>query len=252
MAHITLNRISVRFPAPSQARHQSLLAAAANTASFGRIGTGDLHTIEAIRRLSLDLREGDRISLIGRNGAGKSTLLRTLAGVIAPSEGGVAIDGTIATLFSLATGLDLDRTGRESTRFIGRLLGLPKAREADLHADVEAFTELGAFYDLPVRMYSSGMLVRLLFAATTFVSRDIILVDEVIGAGDTFFIDKARKRAQEMFGRSKILVLASHSRDLTTELTTKTLWMERGEIMMTGDPDYVWDAYYRAHGRPTA
>ena len=253
MAHIRLRNVDVRFPVPTQARHQSLLASAAKTVSFGRLGGGDeIATIEALRNLSLDLNEGDRVGLIGRNGAGKSTLLRTLAGVIAPTSGTRDIVGSVSTIFNLATGLDLDRTGRESARFIARLLGLPRQEEAALHADVEAFTELGAYYDLPVRTYSSGMLVRLLFAATTFVSRDIILVDEVIGAGDTFFIDKAKARALEVFGRSKILVLASHSRTLSTELTNRTIWMERGEIVMQGDPDFVWDMYYRAHGRPDA
>lgn len=245
MARIELTDIVVRYPVYTTARQRSLLGFAANRASFGRVArdAGKIPVVTAINGLSVSLKEGDRLALLGRNGAGKSTLLKVCSGLILPSEGTARIEGTRATILNPSAGLDPDKTGADNVEAIGRLFGLPRERRAALLQDVAEFTELGEFLNLPIRTYSSGMTVRLAFALATSVERDILVVDEVIGAGDALFVEKAARRVRAMFDRAKILVLASHAGHILTQLCNRALWIDGGKVTMDGDPDTVWKAY---------
>jgi ABC-type polysaccharide/polyol phosphate transport system ATPase subunit len=245
MAHIKLTDVRVTYPVYSSGRQRSILTIAANRASFGRVAreAGTIPTVDALHGISFELKEGERLALVGRNGSGKSTLLKVCAGLILPDLGEAEISGSRASVLSLGSSLDPDKSGLDNIAMIGRLLGLRRAERRLLLEDVADFTELGDFLYLPARTYSSGMIVRLLFALATSVERDILVVDEVIGAGDAHFVEKAARRVRAMFQRAKILVLATHSGDIASQLCNRAIWVDAGRLLMSGEPKAVWDAY---------
>lgn len=245
MARISLTEIEVSYPVYTTLRQRSLLGAAAHRASFGRIArdVGNVTVVKALNGLTIDLKPGDRLALVGRNGAGKTTLLKLCAGLILPDAGRSEIEGTRASIFNLTAGMDPDKSGLENIEMVGQLLGVPRNRREALREDVIEFTELGEFIGLPVRTYSSGMAVRLAFALATSVERDILVVDEAIGAGDALFLKKAAQRVRALFDRAKILILATHSGEIASRLCNQAVWLDGGRAVMTGEPAAVWDAY---------
>jgi ABC-type polysaccharide/polyol phosphate transport system ATPase subunit len=170
--------------------------------------------IDALRDINLDLREGDRLGLMGHNGAGKSTMLRLLAGAYTPTRGRVLSSGRISTLFSSTPGLSIEATGRENIITCGLYLGMGRREIVSKMDEISDFAELGDYIDLPVRIYSTGMLVRLGFAIATAIEPEILLLDEGLATGDAQFARKAEKKMHELIGRSSILVIASHSMSL--------------------------------------
>lgn len=207
--------------------------------------------VRAIDDLSLELKSGDRLGLVGHNGAGKSTLLRVLAGIYPPSSGTVDVLGKSVPLLDIALGMDDQSTGRQNIRLRGLLLGMTDAEIRRKTDDIAEFTELGDYLDLPLRTYSSGMRVRLAFAISTAVDADILLLDEVLGVGDASFQEKANRRLQELHDRSDIVVLAIHDSKAIQKNCNKVLWMERGKARMFGPVDDVVRAY-DAHMNPAA
>ena len=199
--------------------------------------------VRAIDDLSIELRAGDRLGLIGHNGAGKSTLLRVMAGIYPPTAGSIRVEGKSVPLLDISLGMDEQSTGRQNIRLRGLLLGMGEAEIRRKTDEIADFTELGDYLDLPLRTYSSGMRVRLAFAVSTAVDADILLLDEVLGVGDASFQDKAARRLQELHDRSEIVVLAIHSSETIRKTCTKVLWMERGKVRMFGDVTEVVDAY---------
>ena len=199
--------------------------------------------VRAIDDLSLELRAGDRLGLIGHNGAGKSTLLRVMAGIYPPTSGTMKVVGKSVPLLDIALGMDEQSTGRQNIRLRGLLLGMGDAEIRRKIDEIADFTELGDYLDLPLRTYSSGMRVRLAFAVSTAVDADILLLDEVLGVGDASFQEKAERRLKELHDRSEIVVLAIHSSETIRKTCTKVLWMERGKVRMYGDVNEVVDAY---------
>lgn len=245
MTHITISDVVVRYPLYSSSRQRSLLTFAAHKASFGRVAreAGDITVVQALNGVSVELKEGDRMALLGRNGSGKTTLLKLCAGLILPDSGSASISGSHAAIINPGAGLDPEKTGAENVDYVGRLLGVSRARRAALVTEVTAFTELGDFMNLPVRTYSAGMMVRLLFALATSIERDIIIADEVLGAGDAHFVEKAAARVRHMFDRAKLLLIATHSGEIAKQLCNRAMWLDSGRVMMVGDPEEVWDAY---------
>lgn len=249
MAKLSLSNVVVRYPVYASSRQRSILGFAANRASFGHIArdAGQIPVVDAVTGVSVDLKDGDRLALVGRNGSGKTTLLKVCAGLILADAGETQIEGSRAALLNPSAGLDPEKTGVDNVNTIARLLDVPRARRRALLEDVAEFTELGDFLDLPVRTYSSGMTIRLAFALATSIERDIIIVDEVIGAGDAHFVEKAAKRVRAMFKRAKILVLATHAGQIASQLCNRALWLDSGRVVMAGEPDAVWKAYLDAH-----
>lgn len=245
MARIEFSNVFIKYPVYTSSRQRSILGFAANRASFGTIAqdAGSIPVVDALNGISFDLRDGDRLALVGRNGSGKTTILKACAGLILPDSGRVEVDGTRASILNPSAGLDTEKTGVENIEMIGRLLGVSRGRRKALLADVAEFTELGEFLTLPVRTYSSGMTVRLLFALATSVERDILIVDEVIGAGDALFMEKAARRVRTMFDRAKILILATHAGEISAQLCNRALWIDGGRQVAVGEPAAVWDAY---------
>jgi ABC-2 type transport system ATP-binding protein/lipopolysaccharide transport system ATP-binding protein len=215
------------------------------TATGGLISAGDaVAVINALRDISFSLREGDRLGLVGHNGAGKSTLLKVLAGIYKPTAGFVNVNGRIVSTLNISLGMEPEATGYENIILRGLLLGM-KRKEINAKLDeIATFTELGEYLNMPVRIYSSGMLTRLAFATVTAMNSDILLMDEVIGTGDAAFMDKAERRLNEFMNRSKIIVIASHSDQVIQKFCNKALLLEHGKIIAEGLPDAVIDAYH--------
>jgi ABC-type polysaccharide/polyol phosphate transport system ATPase subunit len=159
--------------------------------------------VMALRDITFSLKEGDRLGLIGHNGAGKSTLLKVLGGIYHPTSGSVTTSGRVVTTLNLSLGMELEATGIENIVIRGLVLGMKRGEIEKKIEEIAAFTELGDYLDMPVRIYSSGMTTRLAFATVTSMESDILLMDEVIGTGDAAFIEKAEKRLNEFINRAR-------------------------------------------------
>ena len=245
MASIGIEQASVKFPVYGVSRS---FRKALFTAPIGGLirheGSNDHHiTITALNDISLDLADGDRVGLVGLNGAGKTTLLRLMAGIYQPTEGRVTVDGRISALFSSGLGLDPEDTGYENIYTCGTYLGMTAKQIEEIVPDVEQFTELGDYLSLPVRTYSSGMMVRLAFAITTAVHPEILLLDEGLGAGDARFAEKATRRVNDLVSRASILVIASHSESLIESMCTTAVLLHEGKIVNRGPVKDVLTVY---------
>ncbi len=243
MATIDVQGVHVSFPiyhGNSRSLKRTVFAAAS-----GRLHEDQHHRIvvQALRGVSLRLRSGDRLGLIGGNGAGKTTLLRTLAGIYEPVVGSVRVDGSIGALLDPNLGMNPELTGRENIALRGLYNGLPRPAIRRLEQDVQEFAELAEFLDLPVRFYSSGMVIRLGFALATAIRPQVLLMDEWLLAGDAAFMDKARGRLEDMVRGADILVLSSHSTPVILEWCTRVLWLDQGRIKADGTPQEVMDQY---------
>ncbi|WP_290055913.1 galactan export ABC transporter ATP-binding subunit Wzt/RfbE [Amycolatopsis solani] len=210
----------------------------------GKIGTeAKVPIIEALQDITLSLEEGDRVGLVGHNGAGKSTLLRLLAGIYEPTRGSSRVVGRIAPVFDLGVGLDPEVSGRENILIRGLFLGMNRRQMEKRIDDIAEFTELGDYLHLPLRTYSAGMRVRLALGVVTTIDPEILILDEGLGAIDAAFLAKARSRLVDLARRSGVLVFASHSDELLTELCTTALWMDEGRIRTSGSLREVIDTY---------
>lgn len=203
----------------------------------------DRASVKALHNLSFELGDGDRLGLIGPNGAGKSTLLRTLAGVYRPTTGRLEIVGRISTMLTTGVGMDLDDPGYDNIRTCCLLLGLSERDVEARRGSIIEFADLGDYIHMPVRTYSSGMLVRLSFAIATAIDPDILLIDEVIGAGDARFASRARARIENIMSEASILVLASHSSAVIREFCNKGLFLVGGRSFFLGDVEEALDIY---------
>lgn len=238
MALLSLSQVSVDFPvytAQSKGLINTLMGF--KGASKGRIDSqdGGRHfAVHALRDVTLAFGKGDRVGLIGRNGAGKSTLLRVLSGVYEPTSGSIVSSGRISALTDLMLGMDPEASGYEFIVTRGVVMGLTSSQARNLTADVEDFTELGDYLHLPVRTYSSGMLLRLAFAVATAIRTDILLMDEMIGVGDSAFLAKAGRRLEALMNSVDLLVLASHNEDILRQFCDQGVLLSEGRIVMAG------------------
>jgi ABC-type polysaccharide/polyol phosphate transport system ATPase subunit len=246
MAFLRLRGLWVEFPiyqGGSRSLKKSLLAKAhGNLASDAR----DRVNIVALSDIDLDVEHGDRLAVLGANGAGKSTLLKVMAGIYAPTRGRVHSSGRISALLTATVGLDPDATGRENIVLQGMYMDVHPREMRGRVDEIAAFTELGYHLDLPVRTYSSGMMIRLCFAVATSVRPDILLMDEWLAAGDASFLGKARKRMEDFVSASSILVLASHSIPILREWCNRAILLDHGRIVAMGDVDEIAAAYQKA------
>jgi lipopolysaccharide transport system ATP-binding protein len=221
----------------------------------GRIGNDVRHrvVVEALRDVSFSLASGDRLGLVGSNGAGKTTLLRTLAGIYEPLRGTVQVEGSLSALLDPQLGMNPDLTGRENIMLRGLYNGLATPAIRRLEDDVCDFAGLDDFIDLPVRIYSSGMVVRLGFALATAVEirPQVLLMDEWFLAGDATFMEKARLRLEDLVRGAEILVLSSHAEPVIREWCTRVIWLDQGRIRADGPAAEAMDRYLgRAEAEP--
>ena len=197
----------------------------------------------ALRDVSFDVGEGERVGFIGPNGAGKSTLLKIISGTLQPTSGLVRVNGRVSAMLSLTSSLNLDDTGIENIRFNLVMAGVPKQEIPSLTEEIIDFTELGAFVHAPVRTYSSGMSARLSFAISTSITPDILVVDEVLGAGDAYFAAKATMRMIELCNQGRALLYVSHSPNAVQLLCNKAIWIDSGGVRAIGDVDEITSQY---------
>jgi lipopolysaccharide transport system ATP-binding protein len=248
-SRIEVERVSVNFPlyhGSSRSLKKMVVAAAS-----GRLAKDQQQRIvvQALQDISFSLRSGDRLGLVGSNGAGKTTLLRVLAGIYEPGAGRMRVQGSLNALLDPSLGMNIDLTGRENIALRGLYNGVPRSILPRLESDVEEFAELADFIDLPVRIYSAGMVVRLGFALATAIKPQILLMDEWFLAGDAAFMEKARHRLEEMVRGAEILVLSTHQLEIIQDWCTRVLWLDKGRIVADGPPDQVITQYL---GHPLA
>jgi homopolymeric O-antigen transport system ATP-binding protein len=241
---VSLHRAKVDYPiydSNAQVFQRRIL----NIASFGRFHRklGSIHVVHALKEISFELRAGSSVGLIGRNGAGKSTMLKLLAGVLEPTSGKISRRGDITALLTVNSGMENEFDGYQNIRRIGLLRGFTAAEIDDMTPEIVEFAEIGDFISLPVRTYSAGMRMRLAFAIATVGTPDILLIDEVFGAGDRWFLTKARRRIGALLERSRSIVLSSHSVGHIREFCTSCLYLEQGEIRAHGETDDVLKVY---------
>jgi lipopolysaccharide transport system ATP-binding protein len=242
-ASVDAQDVSVLFPlyhGNSRSLKKMLVAAAS-----GRLTEDKQHrvVVRALSDISFNLRSGERLGLVGSNGAGKTTLLRVLAGIYEPVTGRVRLHGTLNALLDPSLGMNAELTGRENIMLRGLYSGLSKPMLARLEEDVIEFSELSDFIDLPMRIYSAGMSVRLGFALATAIRPRILLMDEWFLAGDPAFMEKARQRLEDMVRAADILVLSTHSDLIIREWCTRVIWLEKGRILADGPVTEIMDEY---------
>ena len=231
-AHIYAHELSVEFPIYENS-HRSLKKKVLNLTTGGRIGndSGKHPVVRALDGLNFEFGHGDRIGLVGHNGSGKTTLLRVLSGVYAPVHGLLSVRGKIASLLDVSMGLDPDATGFENIYLRGIMDGIKPSLIRSKIDEIADFTDLGEYLNLPVRTYSSGMMLRLAFAISTSVEADILIMDEWLSVGDAEFSAKAAARLDALVGKAAILVIASHDPDLIARICTRRIHLEHGRVL---------------------
>lgn len=207
-------------------------------------------TFKALSGVSLTIHEGEHVGLVGRNGAGKTTLMRVLTGVITPQEGGIFVNRRkhIVPLLELGIGFHPDLSGRENCYLAGMLMGYAQKELDERIAGIIEFSELGEFFDEPVKTYSSGMYARLAFALATDVKPEVLLVDEVFGVGDEFFMRKCIVRMQRLMKQGTTTVFVSHNLDFLVTQCARLIWLDKGRIVMDGASLEVANAYRTSGG----
>ena len=245
MANIRLRQVVIDFPlvhAASQSLQLRIYQALG-----GKLRSHQRTVVvRALDGLDLELRDGDRLGLIGHNGSGKTTLLRVLSGVYPPSAGEATIVGTISSFTDITLGMDPEATGWENIIFRCAFMGLSFKEAERLSPAIADFCELGEYLNLPTRTYSTGMFLRLAFAISTSIHPDILIMDEMIAAGDAQFIEKATRRLHELVDKSNILAIATHNMSMVQDICNKAIWLEHGAIRKIGEPAEVVEAYRKA------
>jgi ABC-2 type transport system ATP-binding protein/lipopolysaccharide transport system ATP-binding protein len=204
--------------------------------------------VKALDGVSFTLTDGDRVGLVGHNGAGKTTLLRVIAGILEPVAGQLTVTGAVTPMFNLTDGMDMEATGHENIWVRGQLLGCSRSFIAEAVDEIVEFCELGDFLHMPTRTYSAGMLVRLGFGIATALRPEILVMDEMIGAGDAAFFERARIRLRRFIETTGILVVATHSPDIIRTWCNKAIWLAHGKVAAFGPVDDVMARYAAASG----
>jgi lipopolysaccharide transport system ATP-binding protein len=211
---------------------------------LSRVGRSYGRQFWALRDVSFEVERGEVVGIIGRNGSGKSTLLQIMAGILRPAAGEVRVQGRVAALLELGSGFNPDCTGRENILMNGAILGLPR-RAIEAHLDeIVAFADIGEFIDQPVKMYSSGMFVRLAFSVTTSLDPDVLLIDEALAVGDVFFRQKCYQRLERLRGRGAAIVLVSHAMNEVEQFCQRALLLHRGRVVFQGSASEAVKRYY--------
>ena len=205
----------------------------------------------ALKNISFHVAEGEGLAVVGHNGAGKSTLMGLVAGLARPDSGRVSVNGRVVALLELGAGFHPDLTGAENIRVNASLIGLGRRRTGELFDRIVDFSGIADFIDEPLRTYSSGMMMRLAFSVAIHMDPEVLLVDEVLAVGDAAFQEKCFARIREFRSSGKTLMFVSHSSSMVQEMCDRAIWLDHGELMMTGRTREVIEAY-QGHGSAAA
>lgn len=246
MAKIDLRNVSVEFPIYNisvRSFKKDFIRMATGSAVIA--GANQHIVVNALNDINLTLNHGDRIGLVGHNGAGKSTLLRLLANVYEPTSGDMHVEGHVSPMLDMMQGIETEFTGLENIYLRGTILGLSKHEIKTRAAEIAALTGLGDYIKMPTRTYSSGMLVRLAFAISASIKPEILLIDEIFGAGDADFMQKAQRKMISLLEQSSIVVMANHSDEIISEFCNKALLLESGRIKYMGPVKETLAMYHK-------
>ena len=232
MPSITLQNCSLQLPIYGTIS-RSLKGAVLSTATGGRIAPASKHVsvVQALNDISLEIRAGDRVGIMGHNGSGKTSLLQMLAGIYEPTSGQIRTDGRVSSFINLGLGMDPEATGRENILLCGLMFGLEYDRIITLTPAIFDFSGLGDFIDMPVRTYSSGMMMRLVFSIATSVEAEILLMDEWLSVGDAEFVSMAESRLMKLVDSASIMVLASHNEIIIERLCNLIVRLDHGDLV---------------------
>lgn len=242
MAKVIFDNLSLDYPiydSVSRSFTRSLTNSIPVGGRIRRKGAKQRPTISALDSVNVSIKEGDRVALIGHNGAGKTSMLKVIAGFFEPTCGQLVREGRVAALLNLRAGMDLNLTGFDNILLCGMLHGLSRADILKRVDSIAEFSELGSYLDLPVRLYSSGMMQRLAFSICTSIDCDILLLDEWIGAGDQSFISNAKRRLSSVISQSSIMVFATHNPKAAQQLCNRAFYLDHGKLIMQGSVDEV-------------
>lgn len=240
MAHMKLENVSLRFRVRRRGR---MTLKEYLVRQMFRRSVNPVMEVKALENVSLTFDPLERYGIIGHNGAGKSTLLRLLGGIYPPTSGKRSVEGRVSSLFNLSLGFQMEATGWENIAIRGYLQGeTPKSIQSKIQ-EIADFSELGDFLEMPIRHYSPGMLVRLAFSVATAIEPEILLIDEILSAGDMAFQTKALNRMRNLLDQAQLIVIVSHDTGTIANLCTKLIWMDHGRVQMIGGTDEVLKAY---------
>lgn len=243
MPSINLENVSLTFPI-YDSDSRSLTRSVSRVVPVGGVikrEKGKRTSILALDSITASFQNGDRVALLGHNGAGKTSLLKLLAGFYEPTSGTLKREGKVSALLNLMAGLDVNMNGYENILLCGMLYGLSRQQVESRISEIAEFSELGAYLDMPVRLYSSGMVLRLAFSICTSIDCEILLLDEWVGAGDEGFIQKTKERLSDMIFKSTIMVFATHNPEAARMLCNKGIYLEHGRLLKYGDVEEVLD-----------
>jgi lipopolysaccharide transport system ATP-binding protein len=244
--HIVLKNVNLHYASVAyQERSMKSMLTKILRLKKNRVSLSDIH---ALKNINITIQQGERVGLLGHNGAGKSTFLKMIAGLYPISSGQLTIQGQVRSLFDLSMGFEPDATGRENILYRGLLLGLTPKFMRQQEEEIVAFADLREFIDYPIKTYSAGMQVRLAFAISTAVGGNILLLDEVIGAGDANFMAKAKERITALIEQSEILVLASHDFGALQSICNRGLVFHHGELRFDGEMTSAITHYKQLNG----
>ena len=215
-----LEEITLEYPVPRQNRKEDIQPS-------------------GVRNISLEVKQGEVLGIIGRNGSGKSTLLKMMAGVFPPDSGTIATRGSVSLLAGVGVGFHKELTGRENAYLYGTLMGRTTEQIDGLIEEIQSFAELEHHFDRPIRTYSSGMKSRLGISVATAFKPDLLLIDEVLGVGDASFRKKSEERVKQLMDDSGTVVIVSHSMGLLSSICTRIMLLDNGEFMSIGEPKAV-------------
>lgn len=201
----------------------------------------------ALSDVSFEIKKGEVVGIIGHNGAGKSTILKVISGILKPTKGRITINGNIVPMLELGSGFDHDLTGKENIFLNGAILGYSKKFLLDKYDEIVEFSELGKFIDVPIRNYSSGMLMRLAFSIATVVNPEILIVDEILSVGDANFQEKSKARMLELMSGGTTVLFVSHSLEQIRNMCNKVIWLDHGIVKMVGKTKPICDEYEKKH-----
>jgi lipopolysaccharide transport system ATP-binding protein len=244
---LILENIGLRYPLPGQSSHSlqaTLYQKVGGTIGLTGKASSQLVTyVEALKDINLTVTDGQRLGIIGHNGAGKTTLMRVITGVYPPTSGKIHAHGKISALTDFTLGMDQEQSGLKNIVFRLVFMGFTFKQAKQAVDEIVEFSELGEFIHLPVRTYSTGMFLRLAFAISTHFTPDILVLDEVIGAGDAAFQAKAQKRVRDLLDKSRIVIMSSHDLAAIKAFCSTAIVMKSGQIIAQGTPENMIQDY---------